>query len=135
MCSSFRNGPPARRCSFSSTCATCRKRTLGAKKLIRFCIKRKRISGISRLSFYRVFSSRLSFYLLYFQIIEYQRVKFEIPRNFHQNRRKKTLILSKSSEQLRKNQQILQKFERCLKRILQIEAVQKCENLVDLEKC
>ena len=35
---------------------------------------------------------------------------------------------------LRKNQQILQKFERCLKRILQIEAVQKCENLVDLEK-
>ena len=34
-----------------------------------------------------------------------------------------------------KNVQFLQNFERCLKRILQMKAVQKCENLVDLEKC
>ena len=65
------------------------KSTLGAKKLIRNCIKRKRISGISRISFYHVFSSGISFHPSFFENIEYQRVKFEIPRNFHQNRREK----------------------------------------------
>ena len=37
--------------------------------------------------------------------------------------------------QVEKNLVFLQNFERCLKRILQMKAVQKCENLVDLEKC
>ena len=32
------------------------------------------------------------------------------------------------------NVQILQNVERCLRLILQMKAVQKCENLVDLEK-
>ena len=59
---------------------------LGEKKLMRYCIKRKRISGISRISFYHVFSSRISFYPSFFENIEYQRVNFEIPRNFHQIR-------------------------------------------------
>ena len=50
---------------------------LGAKKLHHYCIKWKWISGISRLSDYRVFSSRLSDYLFFLQIIEYLRVNIE----------------------------------------------------------
>ena len=39
----------------------------------------------------RIFSSRLQNIILFFffENIEYQRVNFEIPRNFHQNRREK----------------------------------------------
>ena len=50
---------------------------LGAKKLHHYCIKWKWISGISRLSDYRVFSFRLSDYLFFLQIIEYLRVNIE----------------------------------------------------------
>ena len=93
--------------------------------------------GISRLSFYRIFSSRLSFYLFFLQIIEYLRVNIENLLNSEKNSSKsmrKTLILSKNSENLREMCNFFQNFERCLKRILQIVAVPKCENLVDLEK-